>query len=144
MIFDVPDETGAGSTTITVDPDLDGLGPEPADSRSAGLGDFVWRLPQTGGANVEELTARAQQRANEASMRIKADGELDGSLYGHVLRVGEPVPVDGVGQKYAGTYYVDTVAHRFDVAGYKQTFTLLRNAYGDNIQAGDSVLSAIL
>ena len=78
-------------------------------------------------------------------MKITATGELDGTLYGHVLRVGEPVGVDGVGQRYGGIYYVDTVNHRFDIDGYRQTFTLLRNAYGDNLESsGGGVLSAVL
>jgi len=144
VTVDVPDATGSGTTTVTVEPDVERMGPEAADSDSAGLGDFVWRLPQAGGSTVEELTARAQQRVNEAAMKIRANGEMDGALYGHVLRVGEPVPVDGIGQKYAGLYYVDAVTHRFDVNGYRQTFTLLRNAYGDNVGSRGNVLSGIL
>lgn len=146
VIIDVADTAGAGTTTVEIEPDLAELGPESASSgsRSSGLGDFAWRLPQAAGSNIEELQARAQQRANEAAMKIKANGEMDGALYGHVLRVGEPVLVDGIGQRYAGTYYVDTVTHRFDVNGYTQTFTLLRNAYGDNIGSVGNVLSSIL
>jgi hypothetical protein len=144
VTVDVPDAIGSGTTTVEIEPDLAGLGPDSADSSSSGLGDFVWRLPQAGGSNVDKLSARAQQRANEAAMKIKANGEMDGALYGHVLRVGEPVPVDGIGKRYAGTYYVDTVTHRFDVNGYRQTFTLLRNAYGDNIESAGNVLSSIL
>ncbi len=142
--FDMPDEDGSGTTSVTVEPNLSGMGPDPADSSSSGLEDFVWRLPRSTGSNAEELTARARQRANMNAMKVKAEGELDGSLYGHVLRVGEPVPVDGIGQRYSGTYYVDTVRHRFDTNGYVQAFNLLRNAYGDNIQPGGNVLSAVL
>ena len=142
--FDMPDEDGSGTTSVTIEPNLTEMGPDSADSSSSGLEEFVWRLPRSTGSNADELTARAQERANRNSMKIKAEGELDGSLYGHVLRVGEPVPVDGLGQRYSGTYYVDTVRHRFDTDGYVQSFNLLRNAYGDNIQAGGNVLSAVL
>ena len=77
-------------------------------------------------------------------MKIKATGELDGALYGHVLRVGEPVGVDGIGQRYGGVYYVDTVDHVFDTSGYRQSFQLLRNAYGDNLEEAGGVLAGVL
>ena len=77
-------------------------------------------------------------------MKVRAEGELDGSLYGHVLRVGEPVPLDGVGERYGGTYYVDSVSHRFSMEGYRQTFTLLRNAYGDDIEGSTNPLAAVI
>jgi len=64
---------------------------------------------------------------------VVAEGELDGSLYGHVLRVGLPVGLDGVGDRHSGIYYVDRVTHVFDANGYRQQFTLLRNAVGDNL-----------
>ena len=92
----------------------------------------------------EELRARARRKANDLAMKIKADGELDGSLYGNVLRVAEPVGVDGVGERYGGVYYVDSVRHLFNTEGYRQTFTLLRNAYGDNLESAPGLLSAVL
>jgi hypothetical protein len=36
-------------------------------------------------------------------------------------------------------YYVDRVSHRFDLNGYRQQIRLLRNAYGDNLDAGPGV-----
>ena len=90
------------------------------------------------------MQAIAQQLANEQSMKIKVDGELDGSLYGHVLRTGEPAGVDGVGERYSGTYYVDAVTHRFDMNGYLATFRLLRNAYGDDLAGDDNPLAGVL
>ena len=58
-----------------------------------------------------------------------------------MLRVGEPVEVDGVGERYSGTYYVDSVTHRFDARGYEQRFSLLRNALGR--QPGGGLAGAI-
>ncbi len=52
--------------------------------------------------------------------------------------------VDGVGEWLAGVYYVDRVQHRFSMDGYRQSFTVLRNAYGDNVPAGASPLAGIL
>lgn len=127
-------ETGKESEETVVEPDLDLLGPEPAAGGGPGLKDFVWRVRRMPG-DPSELEARAKGKANELSMRIKAKGELDGTLYGHVLRVGATVPVDGVGERLSGIYYVDTVIHRFSEEGYRQTFQLLRNAFGDNVPA---------
>ena len=75
---------------------------------------------------------------------MHAEGELDGSLYGHVLNVGLPVGVDGVGERYGGIYFVDQVRHQFNSEGYRQTFALLRNAYGDNLAGAGGLLAGVL
>ncbi len=54
-----------------------------------------------------------------------AEGELDGTQYGHVLRVGEPVKVEAQPVTDTGLYYVDTVTDRFTQKTYRQTFKLL-------------------
>jgi hypothetical protein len=120
------------------------MGTRSADSSGSGLRDFAWCMSRQGGRNQSEMLARAQRQANENALKVRAEGELDGSLYGHVLQTGLPVAVDGVGDWLAGVYYVDRVTHRFSVEGYRQNFTLLRNAYGDNVPAGGSVLAGIV
>jgi phage protein D len=142
--YDVAPETGAEPVQEVIEPDAALLGTEPADSASSGLAPFVWRLERPGSVSAAELEARARGRANELAMRVRAQGELDGTLYGHVLRVGLPVGVDGVGTTMGGIYYVDAVNHVFSVDGYRQSFTLLRNAYGDNLEAGASLLAGVL
>lgn len=144
VAFDVAPETGAETVQQTVEPDLPSLGTESADSTDSGLEPFVWRLERPGCVDQAELEARARGHANEQSLRIAADGELDGSLYGHVLRVGLPVGVDGIGSTMGGVYYVDKVTHVFSVDGYRQSFTLLRNAFGDNLEGGASLLAGVL
>jgi phage protein D len=145
VAYDIAAREGDQNESEEIEPDLELLGTTPATSADSGLGDFVWRLSRSGESTPEEAAARALAKANENAMKITATGELDGTLYGHVLRVGEPVGVDGIGQRYGGIYYVDTVNHRFDIDGYRQTFTLLRNAYGDNLESsGGGVLSAVL
>jgi hypothetical protein len=145
VAYDIAAREGDQTESEEIEPDLELLGTTPATSADSGLGDFVWRLSRAGESTPEEAAARALAKANENAMKITATGELDGTLYGHVLRVGEPVGVDGIGQRYGGVYYVDKVDHRFDVDGYRQTFTLLRNAYGDNLESsGGGVLSAVL
>jgi phage protein D len=137
VAYDAPAGSGDGSTPRTVSADRNRvplLGNEAADSSAAGLEPFVWRLTAQAGADAERLEAMAQQKANELDMhRLLGEGELDGTVYGHVLQCGLPVGVDGIGDWLAGIYYVDEVSHSFTPQGYRQRFKLLRNAYGDNL-----------
>ncbi|HKK56809.1 hypothetical protein [Marinobacter sp.] len=126
---------------------LEALGPERADSRDTPLEDHEESLSGQGGNAEDELEAKAQARINDMDLhRVQAEGELDGSLYGQLLRPGKTVPVDGMGERFSGVYYVDRVSHRITPEGYRQEFTLLRNAYGDNTkeaQAFPSILAAV-
>ena len=124
------DENGDPGSPIIVEADLPQMGTMPAQGRGSGLRDHVGYLSRQSVPDDAQSEAMARACANEGDMSIRADGELDGSLYGHVLRVGEPVEVDGVGERYSGTYYVDRVTHRFDARGYEQRFSLMRNALG--------------
>jgi phage protein D len=143
VAYDVAPESGTDPVQEVVEPDIASLGTEPADSTDSGLAPFVWRLDRPGSVNASELDAYARGRANELSLRVRAQGELDGSLYGRVLRVGFPVGVDGVGPTMGGVYYVDSVTHVLSVDGYRENFTLLRNAYGDNLEGAQSVLAGV-
>ena len=144
VAYHVAADVGSASSPTEVTPNLKVLGTEPATSANAGLNDFVWRPQRQGVSDDTQMKAIAQHMANEQSMKITANGELDGSLYGHVLRHGEPVGVDGVGERYSGTYYVDAASHRFDVNGYKVTFRLLRNAYGDDVSDVSNPLAGVV
>lgn len=145
IAVDVASVDGAGSRRREVAPDLRVLGLTPAAAGGEELGEFTWLLSREGSYDEDELVARAQKRANDFAMRVKAEGELDGSLYGHVLQVGAPVAIDGVGEWLGGHYYVDRVTHVFSAEGYRQSIRLLRNAYGDDLDAGPvSALAGIL
>jgi len=146
VAVDIPDAEGDGSTETILYPDLYVMGTTHADSLASGLEDFTWRLSGAAGADEARLIAEAQRKANEFDLqKVKADGELDGTLYGHVLAVGKPVGVDGVGEWMGGTYYVDKVSHHFAQDGYRQRFTLLRNAFGDNLDSlgGASAIAGV-
>ncbi len=137
VAFDVAAENGSGVVTQTVEPNLTLMGTTPANSSSSGLPDFTWKMRRdASGVSEEDRMTLAQAKANELSMKVKAQGVLDGTFYGHVLRVGEPVPVDGIGNWLGGIYYVDSVVHEFSFEGYRQNFRLIRNAFGDNIESG--------
>ncbi len=134
VAFDLPAESGDGSNEVQVGPDIEPMGQERAGNPEAGLAPFVWRMSGDAGAGEAALRARALQKANDADLhKIQAEGELDGTLYGHVLLPGLPVGVDGLGGRLSGIYYVDSVSHVFSPAGYRQKFRLLRNAWGDNL-----------
>jgi len=137
-------ETGTVMENETLTPDYTLLGKNAATSKNAGLVPFVWQTQQPAGSSMEEARTRAQARANENAWKVKADGELDSTLYGHVLLTHKLVGVYGVGDTNGGLYYVDTVSHNFDQNGYCQTFKLLRNATGKNSEPeSDDSLAAV-
>lgn len=142
----LPKKKGAGAEDKqTFQSDLKTLGKAPATSENMGLKPFVWKLEQANGATDVEIKARAQALANENAWKISATGELDGSLYGHVLFNFKTVYVDGMGDVYGGLYYVDSVTHRFNIEGYRQSFKLIRNAIGDQGKPpAQSRLTAVL
>ena len=131
--------------TEIVYPDQPLLGATAAAEEGAGLGtDSVWRLSKDGDEPEETTRAKAQALANENSFKVRATGELDGTLYGHVLKPGLLVSVDGVGTRNGGLYYVDKVTHKFTPDGYRQTFELMRNATGETDALGAAPLSGAL
>ena len=144
VAYDAPAESGDATTPETVYPDLPLLGTSRADSSGAALEDFVWKMSAEAGADAQRLQTLAQQKANDLDIhRIQGEGELDGTLYGHVLQAGMPVPVDGLGEWMSGIYYVDSVSHSFTPQGYKQRFRLLRNAFGDNLDSVSGLAGAL-
>jgi hypothetical protein len=138
-----PQDQGTTPIVATLAPDLPVLGDTPAASEGADLGTpSVWRITKWGDETEDELRARAQALVNDASFKIRGYGELDGSLYGHVLEVGRTVTVDGAGGRYGGLYYVEQVVHRFTPEGYRQTFELSRNGTGETAGATGPISAA--
>lgn len=145
-----PREEGSTPEQVQVTPDEPVLGATPAAAEGADLGaPSVWRVGAEGDETPEERTARAQALVNEHAFKLRGTGEMDGSLYGHVLKPGQLVTVDGAGSRYGGLYYVDKVAHAFNSEGYTQTFELMRNATGESdgptspLSAATSALSGL-
>lgn len=133
------------SESISAQSDLAPMGPEPAGSLNTSLEPAVETLNGESGASEAKLRARAQATINDIDLhRVQAEGELDGSLYGNLLHPGGPVPVDGLGERLSGLYYVDRVEHHFDNNGYRQRFSLLRNAFGDNVEQSTPVSSRLM
>ncbi|GGX39047.1 phage late control D family protein [Saccharospirillum salsuginis] len=144
VVYEVATDEGSETNEQTVEPDLKVLGDTHVSKISGQQGDFAWRLKREGNSNPNQMRGRAQAKANEESLKITATGELDGTQYGHVLLPGDPVDIDGIGDKYSGTWYVMQVEHRFDANGYLQSFEVARNAYGGGVSVMDNVLAGIL
>ena len=82
----------------------------------------------TGLARTSELQTVTQAAVDRSSFAITGEGELNTVVYGAILRAKRPVLVRGAGKKFNGTYYVERVLHTISGDGYKQSFTLRRNA----------------
>lgn len=124
------DTKGDGKASETqLSPDLPILGTRSlaASGAASGLPENVIRLRQEGDRAPEAGRMLAQAKINEASLAIKAEALIDSTLYGHVLLPGKLVRIDGVGLRYGGRYYVDSVEHVFDATGYRQKAALLKN-----------------
>lgn len=146
VTYETAPASGTQAETATVQTDLPALGTSPADSeRPDRGGDYSWRLQREGDESAESARKRAQGAADANAFKLKASGELDGAVYGHVLEVGRTVRLDGVGPRYGGRWYVDKVTHAFSGDGYRQRFELIRNATGDDGGAGGALgaLSAL-
>ncbi len=87
-------------------------------------------VTQTGLADTAELQNYAQAVVDSSAWALVANGELDTSSYGEILRAKRPVLVRGVGEKLSGAYYVEKVQHLIAQDSYTQHFQLKRNAIG--------------
>ena len=87
------------------------------------------------GLRRDEAIARAQAQVNLSTDAVAADGDLDGAIYGQVLKPWRPVGVRGVGYSYDGLYYVKRVSHHLERGQYRQQFSLAREGKGSTIQA---------
>jgi hypothetical protein len=87
-------------------------------------------LADTGLAYGGDWQTLAQAVVDRASWAVTAEGELNTSTFGAILRAKRTVSVRGVGRLFSGTYYIQRVLHTFSSAGHKQRFTLRRNAVG--------------
>jgi phage protein D len=87
-------------------------------------------LSGTGMSETGELQTLAQAVVDQSAWAIVAEGELNTSAYGDVLRAKKPISVRGAGKTFSGTYYVEKVLHTLTSDGYTQRFTLRRNAVG--------------
>jgi hypothetical protein len=83
-----------------------------------------------GGVNVIQAYSEAQSETDKSTDAVTVTGELDGALYGDVLRARKLVGLRGVGYMHDGFYYVKNVTHTVKKGEYKQAFTLVREGLG--------------
>lgn len=85
-------------------------------------------LAQTALLRSGELQTLAQAAADRSAFAIAAEGELNTVAYGSVLHAKRTVLVRGAGTIFNGAYYVERVLHTIGGNGYRQSFSLKRNA----------------
>lgn len=66
-------------------------------------------------------------KASKTADVVTANGTLDVTRYGRILKARQLVGVRGAGLTYDGLYYVKSVKHEIKRGEYKQSFTLTRN-----------------
>ena len=90
-------------------------------------------------ANSQELDVRAQAIYDQQQWFITGTGEVDGNLYGHIIRPHKMIAIRGVSESYSGEYYVTHVTHRFTTGGYTMQIKVKRNA---TVPTGEENFSA--
>ena len=133
--YDITPRKGKKAERFVKKSNLKLMGTLSAKADDAAIGVSEWFFSRTKTPNKIEAASMAQAIANKEAMRVVATGELDGLLYGHVLRIGKPVTVIGAGKINSGKYYVDTVTHNMTHGQYRQSFSLIRNAIGDDTKS---------
>jgi hypothetical protein len=85
---------------------------------------------ESGSLSPIQAYARAQALTDRSSDAVTAQGELDMTRYGDILRPRRLVGVRGAGWMFDGFYYVKQVTHRIKKGEYTQSFTLTREGFG--------------
>lgn len=80
------------------------------------------------------VAAQATAATDDARFAIELRAELDPALYRGVVRARRTILVRGVGRRFSGVYYVQSVRTTLEQANLLQTFVAVRNATG---QSGD-------
>lgn len=91
-----------------------------------------------------ELTQRARAVLREADWFVRCEGEADAERLGVVLRAGMLVNLTGLGSLHSGIWIVWTVRHKLTQESHMMSFSLLRNAVGNQPSGGAGGLSALV
>ena len=82
----------------------------------------------------EAIGAETTAATDAARFVIELRAELDPALYRGLLRARRPVLVRGVGRRFSGIYYVQSVRTTLEGATLLQSFVATRNATGQTGQ----------
>ena len=118
---------------------LEVLGPDDAaeaveEGLKAGGATAARRLVRDPFPLDEAIGAETTAATDEARFVVELRAELDPELYRGLLRARRPVLVRGVGRRFSGIYYVESVRTTLDGATLRQTFVARRNATGQTGQ----------
>lgn len=105
---------------------------------------YVAKNAATGTPEMEALCKGLFQ---EGAWFVSGEGEIDSSVYGHVLRPRGLVTIKGIGETYSGIYYVSFVRHTITRENYTQYFRVKRDALlptGDEEFASNGSLGGLL
>jgi hypothetical protein len=87
-------------------------------------------MPGASRFNIPEALARVLGRVDRSLDAVTAEGELDTSRYGGILRARKLVGVRGAGYQLDGFYLVNRVTHQIKRNSYLQKFSLKREGLG--------------
>ena len=94
------------------------------------------RVLRETGTTTTSAAARAQGAVDAAAdASVVGEGELDGAVYGSVLRPRGLVGLRGAGWTYDGLWYVRKVVHEIAPGSWTQKFTVAREGYGSTVPA---------
>lgn len=82
----------------------------------------------------EALGAAASAGTDDARLLVELRAELDPALYRGLLRARRPVLVRGIGRRFSGVFYVESVRTTMEDNQLLQTFVAVRNATGQSGQ----------
>jgi hypothetical protein len=87
-------------------------------------------LRESGNESASRAAVSAVAAVTNSPDSVSANGSLDTSRYGSVLRARKLVGVRGAGFSYDGVYYVKRVTHQIELGKYSQSFSLTREGTG--------------
>jgi hypothetical protein len=120
---------GDGTTALSLLGDDDAAAAVEAGLKSAGAAASVAFVRDPFPLD-EAIGAETTAATDAARFVIELRGELDPSLYRGLLRARRPVLVRGVGRRFSGVYYVQSVRTTLEDSTLLQSFVATRNATG--------------
>jgi phage protein D len=84
----------------------------------------------TATADSDELPGRAAGMLQEAGWFVRVQGTTDVDSVAQVLRVGQIVAIQNIGQLLSGNYLVESVRHTITATNHVMAFVLVSNAIG--------------
>jgi hypothetical protein len=124
---------GDGTPTLAVMGDDDAAASVESGLKSAGATASV-ALVRDPFPLDEAIGAETSAATDGARFVVELRAELDPALYRGLLRARRPVLVRGVGRRFSGVYYVQSVRTTLDGGVLLQTFVATRNATGQTGQ----------